>query len=72
MERGGDTIEFELAGEIIADTMPGVIFGVMGHIPQKGEEVVVGRHRLTVLDAEPHRVLWLLIEQESGKEPDGK
>ncbi|MEE2710677.1 MAG: hemolysin family protein [Gemmatimonadota bacterium] len=72
VERVIDAIDFEIPGDINADTMAGVIIGVMGHIPQQGEEVVVGHHRLTVLEAEPRRVLRLLIEQVSEKETDEK
>lgn len=72
VERVIDAIEFEVPGDIVADTIAGVIVGVMGHIPEQGEKVVVGRHRLTVLEAEPQRVLRLLIEQVSEKETDEK
>ena len=63
VERVVDGIQFDVPEDITADTLGGVMTGVMGHIPQQGEEVVVGHHKLTVLEAEPRRVLRILIEQ---------
>ena len=62
VERVTEGIQFEVPEDIIADTLGGVMIGVMGHIPQQDEQVVVGHHRLTVLEAEPRRVLRILIE----------
>lgn len=42
--------------EVTADTTGGLVIELLGHIPQPGEKVRVGRHELTVLDAEPTRV----------------
>ena len=46
-----------------SDTTGGLIVEVMGHIPQPGEKVRLGRHELTVLDAEPTRVRRVEIQE---------
>lgn len=70
VERVVDGIQFEEPEDNTADTVGGVLIGVMGHIPQEGESVVIGRHRLTVLEAEPRRVLRILIEKVEDAESD--
>lgn len=42
--------------EVTADTTGGLVVELLGHIPQPGEKIRLGRHELTVLDAEPTRV----------------
>ena len=53
-----------------ADTIGGVVTDLLGHIPKPGEDVRVGRHKITVLDAEPTRVLRVLIEEEESADPE--
>ena len=53
-----------------ADTIGGVVTDLLGHIPNPGEDVRVGRHKITVLDAEPTRVLRVLIEEEESADPE--
>ena len=68
VDRVVEGIEFEVPEEITADTVGGVMMGIMGHIPQQGEQAIIGVHRLTVLEAEPRRVLRILIEREEKPE----
>jgi len=35
----------------------------LGHIPEAGEQVDIGIHKITVLEAEPTRINRLLIER---------
>lgn len=55
----GDLVEecnIELPPEFTSDTTGGLMVELLGHIPQAGEKVRIGRHELTVLEAEPTRV----------------
>jgi CBS domain containing-hemolysin-like protein len=58
-----DACHLELPPEVTSDTTGGLIVEVMGHIPQPGEKVRLGRHELTVLDAEPTRVRRVEIQE---------
>lgn len=63
----------QLPEEITADTTGGLMVELLGHIPQPGEKVRIGRHELTVLDAEPtrvRRVEVVEIEPNPHAEPD--
>lgn len=60
--------QLELPDETTADTIGGVMIEILGHIPQVEEQVVVGRHTMTVLAAEPTRITRLLIEQREDAE----
>jgi CBS domain containing-hemolysin-like protein len=53
--------------EVTSDTTGGLIVELLGHIPQPGEKVRLGRHELTVLDAEPTRVRRVEVQEV---EPD--
>ena len=55
--------------EVTSDTTGGLIIELLGHIPQPGEKVRVGRHELTVLDAEPTRVRRVEVQEI---EPDSE
>lgn len=46
----------ELPPDVTADTTGGLMVELLGHIPQSGEKTRIGRHELTVVDAEPTRV----------------
>ena len=52
------------------DTIGGLVFSELGHVPLVGEELVIGKVRLTVLEATNRRVLRVRIEvpQQSGQE----
>ena len=49
--------------EVTSDTTGGLIVELMGHIPQPGEKIRMGRHELTVLDAEPTRVRRVEVQE---------
>ena len=53
--------------QVTSDTTGGLIVELLGHIPQQGEKVRLGRHELTVLDAEPTRVRRVEVQEV---EPD--
>lgn len=55
--------------EVTSDTTGGLIVELLGHIPQPGEKLRLGRHELTVLDAEPTRVRRIEV-QELDVEPE--
>jgi CBS domain containing-hemolysin-like protein len=58
-----DACHLDLPPEVASDTTGGLIVEVMGHIPQPGEKVRLGRHELTVLDAEPTRVRRVEVQE---------
>jgi CBS domain containing-hemolysin-like protein len=58
-----EACHLELPGELTSDTTGGLIVEVLGHIPEPGEKVRLGRHELTVLDAEPTRVRRVEIQE---------
>jgi CBS domain containing-hemolysin-like protein len=49
--------------DVASDTTGGLIVELLGHIPLPGEKVRVGRHELTVLDAEPTRVRRVEVQE---------
>jgi CBS domain containing-hemolysin-like protein len=57
--------------EVTSDTTGGLIVELLGHIPQPGEKVRLGRHELTVLDAEPTRVRRVEVQELVSDEGDG-
>jgi CBS domain containing-hemolysin-like protein len=57
-----DACHLELP-EVTSDTTGGLIVELLGHIPQPGEKVRLGRHELTVLDAEPTRVRRIEVQE---------
>jgi CBS domain containing-hemolysin-like protein len=58
-----DACHVELPPEVTSDTTGGLIVELMGHIPQPGEKMRLGRHELTVIDAEPTRVRRVEIQE---------
>lgn len=56
---------------VTADTTGGMVIELLGHIPVPGEKVRVGRHELTVLDAEPTRVRRVEVVEVVSEEPSG-
>ena len=53
--------------EVSADTAGGMVIELLGHIPEEGERVRVGRHEIVVVEAEPTRIRRLeIIEVEPG------
>jgi Mg2+/Co2+ transporter CorC len=48
---------------VLSDTAGGLVVELMGHIPQPGEKARLGRHEVTVLDAEPTRVRRLEVQE---------
>lgn len=51
----------ELPEEVRSDTVGGLVTDLLGHIPEVGEKVHVGRHTIVVLAAQPTRVQRVLI-----------
>ena len=45
--------------ETDAETVAGLVLDLLGRMAREGDSVVVGEHRLTVLQAEPTRVRLL-------------
>lgn len=58
-----DQCHVDIPGELTSDTTGGLIVELLGHIPQPGEKVRLGRHELTVLDAEPTRVRRVEVQE---------
>lgn len=62
----------QLPEEMTADTTGGLIVEMLGHIPEPGEKVRMGRHELTVIDAEPTRVRRVeVVEVEPASPEEG-
>jgi CBS domain containing-hemolysin-like protein len=57
-----DVCHLELP-DVTSDTTGGLIVELLGHIPLAGEKVRLGRHELTVLDAEPTRVRRIEVQE---------
>lgn len=49
--------------EVTSDTTGGLVVELLGHIPEPGEKLRLGRHELTVLDAEPTRVRRVEVQE---------
>jgi CBS domain containing-hemolysin-like protein len=58
-----EACHLELPPDVTSDTTGGLIVELMGHIPQPGEKVRLGRHELTVLDAESTRVRRVEVQE---------
>ena len=56
----------QLSDEITADTTGGLVIELLGHIPRAGERVRLGRHELTVLEAETTRVRKIEVLELDG------
>jgi CBS domain containing-hemolysin-like protein len=55
-----------------AETIGGAVIEILGTIPKAGEELIVGRHRITVVETSPQRVIKLLIEKTSSLKEDAE
>jgi CBS domain containing-hemolysin-like protein len=63
----------ELPDELAADTTGGLVVELLGHIPEPGEKLRIGRYELTVVEAEPtrvRRVELVDLEPEAGERED--
>jgi CBS domain containing-hemolysin-like protein len=49
--------------EVTSDTTGGLIVELLGHIPEVGEKLRLGRHEITVTDAEPTRVRRVEVQE---------
>lgn len=49
--------------EVTSDTTGGLIVELLGHIPERGEKLRLGRHEITVIDAEPTRVRRVEVQE---------
>ncbi|MFN0051520.1 MAG: hemolysin family protein [Planctomycetales bacterium] len=49
--------------EVTSDTTGGLIVELLGHIPEPGEKLRLGRFELTVLEAEPTRVRRIEVQE---------
>ncbi len=58
-----EACHLELPPDVTSDTTGGLIVELMGHIPQPGEKIRLGRHELTVLDAESTRVRRVEVQE---------
>jgi CBS domain containing-hemolysin-like protein len=52
-----------LPTDISSDTVGGLVVELLGHIPNPGEKIRLGRHELVVLDAEPTRVRRVEVQE---------
>ncbi len=53
----------ELPEDSIADSVGGLLSEILKRIPQTGERVRIGDHVVTVLEAEPARVIRIVVEK---------
>jgi CBS domain containing-hemolysin-like protein len=58
--------------DVTSDTTGGLIVELLGHIPDAGEKLRIGRHELTVLEAEPTRVRRVEVQEIEPETPDGE
>ncbi len=57
--------------EVTADTTGGMVIELLGHIPEVGAKLRLGRHELTVTEAEPTRVRRVeIVTLEPSPDPD--
>jgi CBS domain containing-hemolysin-like protein len=66
-----DQCQFELPEGTGADTTGGLVVELLGHLPEPGEKLRVGRHELTVIEAEPTRVRRVELVDLEPEPPDG-
>jgi CBS domain containing-hemolysin-like protein len=52
-----------LPTDISSDTVGGLVVELLGHIPNPGDKIRLGRHELVVLDAEPTRVRRVEVQE---------
>jgi CBS domain containing-hemolysin-like protein len=58
--------------EVTSDTTGGLIVELLGHIPEAGEKLRLGRHEITVIDAEPTRVRRIEVQEIESETPEGE
>lgn len=63
-----ERLELTLPDDGDFDTIGGLIFSELGHVPLVGEELMMGKARLTVLEATNRRVLRVRIETPQRRE----
>lgn len=57
---------------VTSDTTGGLIVELLGHIPEPGEKLRLGRHELTVLEAEPTRVRRIEVQEVEQETAEGE
>jgi CBS domain containing-hemolysin-like protein len=65
VEQLADELNVELSNEQDVDTVGGLVFSLLGHVPRKGQEVQYERLCFTVLDAEHRKINRLKVEVQS-------
>ena len=54
------------------ETVGGLILSALGRIPRPGEQVILGRYELSVVDADERRILKVKVKaRDQGRTPDG-
>ncbi len=49
--------------KIGVDSVGGILLAILGHVPHAGEEIMLGRARIRVLESEPTHVVRVLVEK---------
>ena len=62
VEQLAEELNVHLSNEQDVDTVGGLVFSLLGHVPRKGQEVEYERLRFTVLDAERRKINRLRVE----------
>ena len=62
VEQLADELNIELSNEQEVDTVGGLVFSLLGHVPRKGQEVQYQQLLFTVLDAEHRKINRLKVE----------
>ena len=65
VEQLADELNIELSNEQDVDTVGGLVFSLLGHVPRKGQEVQYQQLLFTVLDAEHRKINRLRVEVQS-------
>jgi CBS domain containing-hemolysin-like protein len=65
-----DKCGVEIPEKTRVDTVGGMLSEALRHIPRVGEELVLGQHRIKVIEAEPRRVTRVLVERVSTVEKE--
>jgi CBS domain containing-hemolysin-like protein len=64
IEEVNEELGTNLPQDLDFETVSGLVFHVLGHVPRRGDTVTWGGVRLTVLRASERRATWLRLEQE--------
>ena len=62
VEQLADELNVQVSNEQDVDTVGGLVFSLLGHVPRKGQEVQYERLRFTVLDVERRKINRLKVE----------